>query len=153
MKKYSKFQFGWIIVLIFLIIIVWITFAYVYQWGNNPINKAAYIIFLLLFGGILLGFYGMTVIVTDRQIIIKFGIGLYIKKIDLSSINSIETVKYPIYYGYGIRIIPNGMLYNVNGKHAIEIKLKHKKRVIQIGTNDWVNLKAAIEESSRTNVN
>jgi uncharacterized membrane protein len=68
MIKYRKFQFGWVITIIFLIVIVWMTFAYVYQWGNNPVDKYGYIFFMILFGGILLGFYGMTIIVTDKQI-------------------------------------------------------------------------------------
>jgi hypothetical protein len=123
------------------------TFAYLHQWGNNPLDKAGYIFFMLLFGGILSGFYGMTVIVTDKQIKIKFGIGIYTKKIDLSGVSSVNIQKYPVYYGYGVRMLSNGLLYNVSGRHAVEIKLKNKKNVIQIGTNDWDRLKNVIENS------
>jgi hypothetical protein len=146
MKRYSNFQFGWVVVIVFLIVIVWITFAYRFQWGNNPIPKPAYIVFLVLFFGTLLFFYGITVIVDEKQIIIKLGIGFYKRKIDLSSIKSVESITYPSYYGYGIRLIPNGILYNVSGKHAIKLKFKNSRRVILIGTNDWDNLKAVIEE-------
>lgn len=153
MKQYSKFQFGWLLVIAFLIVILWITGAYIYQWGNNPIPKPAYIAFLVLFGGVLLTFYGLTVMVDEKHIIIKLGIGLYKKKIDLSSVKSAEVIIYPAYYGYGIRLIPKGTLYNVSGKHAIELKFKHKKRVIQIGTNDWVNLKAVIDNNFKNQIN
>ena len=57
MKKYSRFQFGWLIVIVFLIVIGWITVAYEFQWGNNPIPKPAYIVLLLLFIGTILFFY------------------------------------------------------------------------------------------------
>jgi hypothetical protein len=147
MIKYKRFQFGWVIVITFLIFIVWITFAYIHQWGNNPLNIYAYLLILIIFGGVLLFFYGMTIIVTNKHLKIKFGIGLFIKKIDLATISSVTVQKYPVYYGYGIRIIPKGLLYNVSGKHAIEIKLKDKKRVILIGTNDWDNLKNAIDQN------
>lgn len=147
MIKYRKFQFGWVIVIMFIIIIVFMTFAYINQWGNNPIDLYEFIFFLTLFGGLLLVFYGMTVIVTDKHLKIKFGIGIYTKTIDLSTVKSVTIQKYPIYCGYGIRILPKGLLYNVSGKHAIEIKLKDKKNVIQIGTNDWDNLKEAIEKN------
>ena len=147
MIKYKKFQFGWVIVIMLFIIIIWMTFAFIHHWGNNPIDKHGYILFLIIFGGILLVFYGMTVIVTDKQLKIKLGSGFYTKKIDLTSIKSVTVLKYPAYYGYGIRSVPNGLLYNVSGKHAIEIKLKNEKKVIQIGTSDWDNLKAAIETS------
>ncbi len=147
MKKYSGFQFGWLIVIVFLIVIGWITVAYTFQWGYNPVPKAGYIVFLVLFSGILLFFYGMTVIVDEKQIIIKFGIGFYSRKIDLSSIKSVESITYPSYYGYGIRLIHNGILYNVSGKYAVRLTFKNSKRVILIGTNDWENLKAVIEEN------
>ena len=147
MIKYKKFQFGWIVVVVFIIFIVWMTFAYIHQWGNNPIDVYGYIFFMTLFGGILLTFYGITIIVTDKQLKIKFGIGVYTKKIDLVTINSVSVVKTPICNGYGIRILTNGLLFNVSGKHAIEIKLKKKKDVIQIGTNDWEKLKDAVEKS------
>lgn len=147
MKKYSRFQFGWLIVIVFLIVIGWITVAYRFQWGNNPIPKPAYIVFLLLFFGTILFFYGMTVIVDEKQIIIKLGIGFYKRKIDLSSIKSVDSIKYPSYYGYGIRLILNGILYNVSGNHAVKLTFKNSKRVILIGTNDWDNLKIAIEEN------
>jgi hypothetical protein len=147
MIRYRKFQFGWVIVVTFVTILIWITFAYIYQWGNNPIDKPGYIFFIVLFGLVLLGFYGMTITVTDKQIKIKLGIGFYTKKIDLSSIKSVDTQKYPVFYGYGIRFIPNGFLYNVSGRHAIEIKFKNKSQVIKIGTNDWDNLREVIEKS------
>ena len=146
MKKYSSFQFGWLVVIIFIIAIGWITVAYLFQWGNNPIPKPAYIVFLVLFFGTLLFFYGMTVIVDEKQIIIKLGIGFYGRKIDLSSIKSVESITYPSYYGYGIRLIINGILYNVSGNHAVKLTFKNSKRVILIGTNDWDNLKSVIEE-------
>ena len=147
MIKYKRFQFGWVITLIFLIFIIWMTLAYIYQWGNNPVDSTGYIFFLILFGGILSAFYGMTVIVTDNQIKIKFGIGLITKKIDLSQVKSATAQSYPIYYGYGIRFIPNGILYNVSGTHAVELKFKNKSRVIQIGTNDWEKLTEVIINS------
>ena len=151
MIKYRRFQFGWVITIIFLIVIVWMTFAYIYQWGNNPVDKYGYIFFIILFGGILLGFYGMTIIVTDRQIKIKLGIGFYTKKIDLSTIRSVNTMTYPFYCGYGIRIVKNGLLFNVSGRHAVEIKFKNKKNVILIGSDDWEKLQSTIEETLNKN--
>jgi len=149
MFNYKKFQFGWVIVITFIIVLVLMTLSYLKQWGSNPLDKGGYIFLMLLFGSILLMFYGMTVIVTDSYILIRLGIGLITKKIDLSEIISVDTKKYPVYFGYGIRITPGGILYNVNGRHAIEIRLKNKKASVQIGTNDWDNLKEVIETAIR----
>ena len=146
MILYKKFRFVWIIVVVYIVIIVWMTFAYINQWGNNPVDIYGYIFFMVLFSGVLLTFYGITIIVTDKHIRIKFGIGLYSKKIDLASINTIAVVKTPFCRGYGIRIIPDGLLYNLGWSRAIEIKLKRKRQVIQIGTKDPEKLKEAIEK-------
>lgn len=146
MILYKKFRFAWIIVVVFIVFIVWITFAYINQWGNNPVDIYGYIFFMILFSGVLLTFYGITIIVTDKHIRIKFGIGLYSKRIDLASINTIIVVKTPFCRGYGIRFIPNGLLYNLGWSRAIEIKLKRKRQVIQIGTEDPERLKEAIEK-------
>jgi hypothetical protein len=153
MKQYSKFQFSWLITIAFFVVIVWINVAYFYQWGNIPIPKIGYIILLVIMCGVLLTFYGMTVTIDEKQIIIRLGIGLFRKKIDLSTIKSAEVIVYPPYYGYGIRLIPKGILYNVSGKHAVELKFNNKKRVVLIGTNDWENLKQAIEKNLKNQIN
>jgi hypothetical protein len=145
MNKYYKFQFGWVIVITFLAAIIFITVAYIYQWGNNPIDSTGFIAFLVIFGGVFLTFYGITVVINENQILIKFGIGLFRKRIDLSSVRSVKVIKYPAYVGYGIRIIQNGILYNVSGKYAVELRFKNRKKVIMIGTEDGENLKAVIE--------
>jgi hypothetical protein len=145
MIKYKRFHFFWAFVILFLIVIIFFTFAYINQWGNNPFDEAEFIFFMVLLGGVLLGFYGVTIIVTDKEIKLKFGIGFYTKKIALKTIKSLSTQDSPFYYGCGIRIIANGLLYKVNGRHAVELKLKNKKNVIQIGTNDFEKLKEAIE--------
>ena len=149
MFNYRKFQIGWVILITFTIVMVLLTLSYIKQWGTNPIDKGGYIFMMLLFGTLLLMFYGMTVIITDSQILIRLGIGLITRKINLSEIISVDTKKYPAYFGYGIRITPGGILYNVNGRHAVEIRLKNKKNVIWIGTNDWENLKTVIEGAIR----
>jgi len=43
--------------------------------------------------------------------------------------------------------MPNGILFNVSGNHAVEIRFKDRNKVILIGTDDWENLKEAIEKS------
>jgi len=69
----------------------------------------------------------MTIIVTDKQIKIKLGVGFYTKKIDLSTISSVNTMTYPFYCGYGIRIVSNGLLFNVC-EECVEISFRIKKK-------------------------
>jgi len=146
MVRYSKFQFGWIIVCVFTIIIVWMTFAYFNHWGNHPVDKSGYILFMILFGALLSIFCGMTVKVTDEELKIILGVGLFTKKVKLSEVVSVRGLTYPVYYGYGIRFIPGGILYNVSGKSAVEIRFRDRKKVLLIGSSDCDNLLAAIKQ-------
>jgi hypothetical protein len=57
------------------------------------------------------------------------------KKYRLSDIESCKPVKNPIWYGIGIRLTPGGWLYNVSGRHAVELTFKNKNSKIRIGTN------------------
>ncbi|HLP71338.1 MAG TPA: hypothetical protein VK155_00450 [Bacteroidales bacterium] len=144
MVTYRKFQFGWFIVCVFVIVIVFMTLGYIYQWGNSPIDIYSYIFFMTLLGLILLSFYGLTVVVNEEDVKIIFGIGLFTKKIKLHAVRSTSIVKYPVFAGYGIRFVQNGILYNVNGTEAVELKLTGKRDIILIGTDDAENLKNAI---------
>jgi hypothetical protein len=89
--------------------------------------------------------YRMTVIVTEKQIKIKIGIGFYTKKIDLATVSSVSIRTYPLHCGHGIRLIPHVMLYNVSGWLAVELTFKQKKDVTQIGTGDLEKLRLVIE--------
>lgn len=146
MVGYRNFQFGWFIVCVFVIVMTFMTLGYIHQWGNNPIDIYGYVLLMTLSGFVLLSFYGLTVSVNDDFIVIRFGIGIFSKKIKLSSVTSVKAVKYPVMAGYGIRFLPNGILYNVSGRHAVEVRIAGKRSVILIGTDDSDNLKNAIEK-------
>jgi hypothetical protein len=53
-------------------------------------------------------------------------------------------VKNPWYYGWGIRLIPGGWLYNVSGFWAVELQMKNGKRY-RIGTDDAEGLAKSLE--------
>jgi hypothetical protein len=134
MKRYKEFQFGWWLLALIIPIHVAIFYLYVNQSGERPIPLSVLIIFSLLFSVIYILFYGMTTLIDEKEISIYFGIGLIRKRITLQNIVSVEEVKNPWYYGWGIRLIPNGMLYNIGGFKAVEIKFKDATSSIRIGT-------------------
>lgn len=82
-----------------------------------------------------LTFYKLTITVTPEAISFSMGIGLFKKRYLLSEIKSCKPLKNPLIYGIGIRLIPNGVLYNVAGTHAVELQFKNRKSVVRIGTN------------------
>lgn len=98
---------------------------------------------------IILLFYGMTTTIDAASITIRFGIGFINKKINLANIESVREVENPWYWGWGIRMIPNGTLYNISGSKGIELKFKNTDKIIRIGSKDPETLKKEIEKRQR----
>ena len=105
----------------------------------------AYIVVSSVMVLVVLLFYGMTTTIEGNRISVSFGIGVISKRIDLARVRSVAAVETPWYYGYGIRLIPNGWLYNVSGRHAVELRFIDKNRVIRIGTKNPLQLKQELE--------
>lgn len=123
---------------------IFFTYLYINEIGDRPLSSNVFIIISGMNAVILLLFYGMTVIVDHEKIKISFGLGLIGKTIKIARIKSVEVVKNPWYYGWGIRLIPNGWLFNISGSHGIELTFIDKKRVIRIGSKNSATLKNEI---------
>jgi hypothetical protein len=80
-------------------------------------------------------FATLTVEIRERVLEVKFGPGIISKKFPLVNIEDCKVVKNPWYYGWGIRFISKGWLYNVSGLKAVEIRLKNGK-LYRIGTDE-----------------
>ena len=119
-------------------------FFYFTQLGDNPLDLRTLLIFSAFFLLILSIFYGMTTTVDDEKIKVSFGIGVITKNFYLDRLESVDVVRNPWYYGYGIRLIRHGWLYNVSGPDAVELRFREKKGVIRIGTKQPMQLKRAI---------
>lgn len=91
-------------------------------------------------------FRSMTVEVGDSAVDVHFGGGLIRKSIPFDRIRAVRTVRYPWYYGLGIRIIPRGTLWNVSGMQAVELELDGGRR-FGIGSDEPDELQAAIEDA------
>lgn len=142
--SYNEFQFAWWIL---ILIPVWLGVIiatedkadlHLISILISPITILCVLIALL--------FYGMKTTVTGSKITIAFGIGLIRKSIDLSTVQSVKSVKNQWYYGWGIRMIPNGWLYNIAGLRAVEIKRKDKNSVLRIGSKHPEILRKVISD-------
>lgn len=102
----------------------------------------------LFFLIILTLFFSLRVIVDKHSVRIIFGAGIIRKRIRLSGVQSCRPVRSKWYYGWGIRIIPGGMLYNISGLDAVELIMAngHKYR---IGTNEPDRLNGVIDRILR----
>ena len=85
----------------------------------------------------------LTVSVDDTAVVAQFGVGLIRKRIPLADIRSFEAVRNPWYYGWGVRLIPGGWLYNVAGFSAVDFTTRDGRHV-RIGTPEPAALSSAV---------
>lgn len=132
-KKYI--QFGTVSVIILLPLLLLFTGMLIKSGLTNSPDFPIHIFFVLTFLISVLTFYQLTITVNETHVAFKLGIGLWSKKYKISDIKSCHPVTNSVISGIGIRMLPNGWLYNVTGLKAIELQFKNKKSVIRIGTN------------------
>jgi hypothetical protein len=98
---------------------------------------------LLVAALLVFGFGTLTVEVSGEAIRLRFGVGLIRKRIALRDVRSWREFRNPWYTGWGIRLGPGGVLWNVSGYDAVQLELEDGKR-FRIGTDEPAELVSAI---------
>jgi len=139
--QFGKFSVAVLLpILVLMVIILVIT-------GFKDIVPALVLIFVIVTLLVcLLIFYKLTIEIDDTHIGFILGTGLVKKNYALKDIESCRPVKNSALYGIGIRLIPEGWLYNVSGRFAIELTFKNKKSQIRIGTDKPEEVAEAINK-------
>ena len=147
--KYDKSETGWILIVLFTPILIFITLLYINQWGDRPITLIPYIIICALFVLVVSLFYKLTIKVNDKAIHLIYGIGIIKFSIYPDQISKIEIIRTPWYYGLGIRLTPKGRLYNIQSFKAIKLDylVNHSHKRVMIGTPEPEVLKKILEEN------
>ncbi len=138
MTEYRHTQIGYLM-LAFISVGVLLVLNYYYLGGSNPFPLLILAVLVLC----LLLFCVLSVKVDGEEVSLRFGVGLIRKKFPLSEIESHSVVRNPWYYGWGLRRIPIGWLYNVSGLGAVELAMTDGRK-FRIGTDDPSGLEAAI---------
>ncbi len=98
---------------------------------------------------ITLVFSRLTVTVGDGEVVAAFGVGWprHVERVD--EIVSVEAVRNKWIYGWGMRRIPDGWMYNVWGLDAVEV-VTASGRKFRIGTDDPEGLLGALTAATST---
>jgi hypothetical protein len=136
---YRHTQVGWVILGVTAAVLALV-------WARLPPEAAAAARFpLLLVAAILLVvFSALTVEVDEDAIRLRFGVGLVRKRIPLQEVTGWREVRSPWYTGWGIRLGPGYVLWNVSGFDAVELALASGRR-FRVGTDEPAALVSAIE--------
>jgi hypothetical protein len=113
-------------------------------WANACINWIAIAVLIIIAVALVL-FSTLTVVIWEDELEVRFGPGPIRKRFKLHDIESCRVVKNHWYYGWGIRLTPHGVLYNVSGFYAVELRLRTGKK-FRIGTDVPQELEIAIRK-------
>jgi hypothetical protein len=139
--RYRHTQVGWVILALLG------AFALFFWRGLPPeAAAAARLPFLLVAAVLLLGFSALTVEVDEEAIRLSFGVGLVRKRVPLADVSAWRAVRNPWYSGWGIRLGPRGVLWNVSGFDAVELDLPGGRR-FRVGTDEPDALVSAIAQA------
>jgi len=131
---YKHTQTGWLTLIVggvLLVVLVAVS-------SHVPEPRARWIplyVGVLIMPLVMVLFGSLTVTVNDAAITVQFGPGLIRKKISLADVASCQPVRNQWWWGWGIKLIPGGWLFNVSGLDAVELKMK-TGRVFRIGTDE-----------------
>lgn len=94
---------------------------------------------------IIAAFRRMTVSITETELHVSFVYGWPRRAVQLNEIAEVSIHRMRAIYGWGIRLVPNGMLWRAGGHHAVRLELKNG-RYLYIGSADCEALASAINE-------
>ena len=98
---------------------------------------------MVLLVAVALHFSRMETLVTEELVRASFGRGWPRREVRIAEVSTVEVVRNKWWYGWGIRKVPEGWMYNVGGLDAVELVLK-SGRVFRIGSNEPEDLAAVI---------
>ena len=107
--------------------------------GVRPVTGSVAV--LLVLSAVL--FASLTVEINAGELRFHFGPGFWRKRYPLTEIANAAVARSVWWEGWGIRITPRGMLYNVSGTGAVEITLRSGQH-LRIGTDEPEALVQAI---------
>ena len=142
MKRYEHTQVGYFIIVAITAAMVAIGIILAAA-GTNLIV----ITVLVILAVALVLFPSLTVVISEEELLVRFGPGVIRKRFKLNEIESCRAVRNPWYYGWGIRLTPHGMLFRVSGFHAVQIELVTGKKYL-IGTDVPKEFEEAIRQAT-----
>ena len=140
-ERYKHTQVGYLVIAAMAAVMVLIGVVL----ANAGINWIAIGVLVVIAVALVL-FSSLTVVIREDELEARFSPGLIRKQFKLNEIESCQVVKNHWYYGWGIRLTPHGVLFNVSGFHAVEIKLRTGKK-FRIGTDVPQELEGAIRQA------
>ncbi|PJZ70721.1 hypothetical protein CH373_07280 [Leptospira perolatii] len=109
-----------------------------YRWAMWSVSA-------LIFACLVL-FWDLRVSVDQKQVLVRFGLGLIFRRIQMPDIINAKAVRNSWWYGWGVRYTPHGWMFNIYGLDAVEVSLRNGSK-FRIGTDQPDLLTNAIQKN------
>jgi hypothetical protein len=144
--KYHHTQIGWtLIVLVLAAVVAEIVLVAVLVPGSTLALSLSGALAAILAVTLVL-FSTLTVTVDAAAVRLAFGMEVLRREVPLDEIAEARKVRNAWYSGWGVRVIPNGRLYNVGGLDAVELRLDNG-RVVRVGSDEPDVLLMAVQRA------
>ena len=150
MRYYKETQQGGVIGLSLIIFIVIVVLGFIIKGEIEEVSDLGFYVVVLSLLIVFALFSKLRTLIEDDKISLKFGIGIFKRKIPISSISSVEVVRNKWYYGWGIRFYGKGWMWNYKGLDAVELHFKNKKGTFRIGSGKAEELKNTLDRLINT---
>ena len=144
MNHFKETQQGGIIGISLFILIALVIIGYVFKDDVEGLSDRWFYLFVLSLLFVFAMFSDFKTVIVDNKILLKYGIGLLKKEIDVSRISSVKVVRNKWYYGWGIRYYGRGWMWNYKGFEAVELQFKDRKSNFRIGSGKAEELKECL---------
>ncbi len=138
---YKATQIGWTSIFIILAVMTLLGFT---------VKSQSIVIAAIICTLVLLLTYRLTITIDKQFVRFQMGIGLINGKYALKDIADCRPVEY-IPLGWGVRLRPGVIIFNVSGNKAVELTIKGKNQKVWIGCDDPEALIRIIREVIRQN--
>ncbi len=142
MQIYEHTQAGWLIRVVFCLIVL----GMVAGWWLDPTRPVVALALAGVMAVVLLLFHSLTVSVDREHLRLRMGIGLIRFRFALADIEHARRVRNHWSFGWGIRRLPGGWLFNVSGWDAVEVAMAAGD-THRVGTDDPDGLLRALQAS------
>ena len=145
-QQYHHMQIGWTLIVLVLAAVVAEIVLVVVLVPDSTLALSLSGALAAILAVTLVLFSTLTVTVDDSAVRLAFGMEVLRREVALDEIAAAAKVRNAWYSGWGVRIIPNGRVYNVGGLDAVELRLD-SGRVVRLGSDEPDVLLMAVQSA------
>lgn len=145
MRRYEHRQTSYRMAALGAVLVAWVIGSAILFEGS-----VVFSIVIAVIVGVVMGAFTTLRTSVDRSTVrAAFAYGWPRRAIAVSDIEAHEPVRNKWYYGWGVRLVPGGVLFSVWGLDAVAVTYRKGGRTksLRIGTDDVAGLDAAIAEA------